>query len=137
MLWDLCSLKDKPMGAVSVFTMRNYLHQPSVCFFCGVSFRFILDNAIYGVSVKLFSSVQILIFLACTAFHPLFYALWREGLGRKYFLHSVDTRFHEAHLQTKHHRRNNRGLVKVVPHRKSAYRAHWFFKKNVSHITFY
>ena len=58
----------------------------------------VLDNAIYGVSVKLFSSVQILIFLACTAFHHWFYAFWREGLGRKYFFRSVDTGFHEGIL---------------------------------------
>ena len=79
------------------------------CFFFGVLFvnvlilgieiwRHVLDSAIHGVLVKLFSWVQILIFLACTAFHTLFYALWREGLSRKYFLRSVDTSFHEVIL---------------------------------------
>ena len=58
----------------------------------------VLDNAIYGVSVKLFLSVQILIFLACNAFHHWFYAFWREGLGRKYFFFSADTGFHEGIL---------------------------------------
>ena len=77
------------------------------CFFCDVSFVNVLilatemwrhapDNAIYGVSVKLFSSVQMLIFDACTAFHPLFNALWRKGLGRKNFLRSYETRFQEV-----------------------------------------
>ena len=54
-----------------------------------------LDNVKNGVLVELFSSVQTLIFIACTAFYPLIYALWREKLTRLYFLCSGDTRFHK------------------------------------------
>ena len=106
----LSSLDNKPIDAVSVFTMRNYLHQPfACCFFCGISvvnviilageiWHHVLDKTMYGFSVKLFSSIQRQIFLACDAFCPLFYALWQEGLGRKYFLCSVDTRFYKVIL---------------------------------------
>ena len=49
----------------------------------------------YEVLGKLFTSVRMLIFIARTAFHPLFYALWRKELGRIYFLRYFDTRFYE------------------------------------------
>ena len=66
------------------------------CFFCCILFIKVLilvveiwghalDNAIYSVSVKLFSSIQIPIFLACTAFDF-------------YFLCSVDASFLEGIL---------------------------------------
>ena len=38
--------------------------------------------------------VQILIFLGCTAFHPLFHAWRLEVLVRKCFLRYLDTKFH-------------------------------------------
>ena len=75
------------MGVVSIFVMGNYSHQPFGVSSVKISLienELILeteilhhadDNTIYGVLVKLFSSVQKLIFLAYTVFHPLLYAL--------------------------------------------------------------
>ena len=43
----------------------------------------------------------------------------------RYQVHDVKFQsLEQTHLQTKHHRRNIKTL-KVVPHRKSAYCAHW------------
>ena len=64
-----------------------------IIIFVGVSFknklilatgiwRLPVNRAIHDVLVKLFSSVQILILLACTGFHPFFYDTWQEALGR-------------------------------------------------------
>lgn len=86
------------MASVSTFKVRNYPPAFS-CFSCGGSFLnefflaieiwpHALDNTIYIFLVKLFPSFQILIFVACTAFDPLFFALWQEGLGIIYLIYS-------------------------------------------------
>ena len=46
----------------------------------------LIDDAIYGALVKLFSSAQIIIFVGCTAIHPLFDALQQEAPDRIYSL---------------------------------------------------
>lgn len=46
------------------------------------------------ISAKLFSLVQVPIFLACTVFHPFFFAFSWEELGRLKFPCFPDSRFH-------------------------------------------
>ena len=53
-----------------------------------------LGMVIHVFLAKLFSLVQVPIFLACTVFHPFFFAFSWEELGRLKFPCFPDSRFH-------------------------------------------